>query len=66
MRLLINGEEKDHISAETVGELLSELNVRTGRVAVEVNMYVVKKTEYDSFRLKENDSVEIVNFVGGG
>ena len=46
-------------------ELLS-YNVRHSRVAVEVNLAIVRKAEYASFRLHEGDTVEIVNFVGGG
>jgi thiamine biosynthesis protein ThiS len=33
---------------------------------VEVNLGIVRKAEYGTFRLKEGDVVEIVSFVGGG
>jgi len=66
MRLKINGETKDNIGATTLEELLEELGVSSGRVAVEVNETIVKKTDYVTFRLKDGDMVEIVNFVGGG
>ncbi|MBI5634493.1 MAG: sulfur carrier protein ThiS [Nitrospirae bacterium] len=66
MKLKINGEDRDNISARTVQELLDELKVTVGRVAVEVNMVIVRRTEYAQFRLNDGDVVEIVNFVGGG
>jgi sulfur carrier protein len=66
MRLKINGEFVDNVRAETITELLDEMKVPSGRVAVEVNLAVIRKTEYGSFRLREGDAVEIVNFVGGG
>ena len=66
MRLTINGETVEEVKAETVDELLEELKFQTGRVAVEVNLAIVRKAEYASFRLHEGDTVEIVNFVGGG
>ena len=47
-------------------ELLNQLSVLPGRVAVEVNLSVVKKADYPSFALKDGDVIEIVNFVGGG
>jgi sulfur carrier protein len=47
-------------------ELLEELKITVGRVAVEVNMVIVRRTEYEQFRLNDGDVVEIVNFVGGG
>jgi thiamine biosynthesis protein ThiS len=66
MRLTINGEVIDTIRAATVQELLAELKIDSGRVAVEVNMTVVKRADYPQFRLNDNDTIEIVNFVGGG
>lgn len=66
MKLTINGETVDNIKAGTVSELLGELKIVQGRVAVEVNLSVIKKTEHETFRLKDGDIVEIVNFVGGG
>ncbi len=66
MRLRINGETVDNLKAATVGELLDELEIQSGRVAVEVNLQIVKKVDYSSFILKDGDAVEIVNFVGGG
>jgi sulfur carrier protein len=65
MRLIINGEFAESC-ADNVKELLEELNFLPGRVAVEVNLSVVKRADYVSFRLHEGDRVEIVNFVGGG
>ena len=65
MRLIINGDTIDS-NAGTVRELLDELKIEPGRVAVEVNLVIVKKAEYESYRLKDGDKVEIVNFVGGG
>ncbi|MBI5641442.1 MAG: sulfur carrier protein ThiS [Nitrospirae bacterium] len=66
MRLKINGENIDNLRAATIKELLGELKIETGRVAVEVNLAVVKKADFETFRLKDGDVVEIVNFVGGG
>jgi len=66
MRLTINGEIADAIRAATVQELLNELKIVPARVAVEVNLKVVRKAEYETYRLSDGDTVEIVNFVGGG
>ncbi len=66
MRLKINGKIVDDLKAVTITELLDEMKVHSGRVAVEVNLNVVKKADYDIFALKDGDTVEIVNFVGGG
>jgi sulfur carrier protein len=66
MRLFVNGETFESAGAETLTELLRELGIENGRVAVEVNMSIIKKAEYQTFRLKDGDRIEIVNFVGGG
>jgi sulfur carrier protein len=66
MRLKINGEDMDIRNAVTISELIGELKITPGRVAVEVNLSVIKRSEFDTFMLKDGDSVEIVNFVGGG
>jgi sulfur carrier protein len=65
MRLFVNGEDLE-TGAETVGGLMDELRIEPGRVAVEVNLKVIRKAEHRETRLNEGDRVEIVNFVGGG
>lgn len=65
MKIRVNGEEYG-TEQETVEGLLGELRIEPGRVAVEVNLGVVKKKEFDHVRLSEGDTVEIVYFVGGG
>ena len=66
MRLTINGEINENIRAATLTELLEELGIKSGRVAVEVNMKVIKRADHGSCELHDGDVVEIVNFVGGG
>ncbi len=66
MRLKINGESAKNLKAATIRALLEELKIDSGRVAVEVNLSIIKKVDYDHYTLNDGDSVEIVNFVGGG
>lgn len=65
MKLIINGNETE-TRAATISLLLEELHILPGRVAIEVNRSVIKKTEHPSYLLKDGDLIEIVNFVGGG
>ena len=46
--------------------LLERLNMRRGRVAVEINGEIVPRANYDATIVRAGDSVEIINFVGGG
>ena len=60
----VNDEEIQFDS--TIMELIISLDLRPGTCAVLVNGQIVKKEEWDSYYLKNNDYVEIVSFVGGG
>lgn len=66
MKLTINGSETDVTESLTVSGLLEELKIEPARVAVEVNLNIIKKANYQELFLKEGDTLEIVNFVGGG
>lgn len=65
MVLIVNGESME-TPASTLTELLKQLGIQQGKAAIEVNLSIIKKTEYNTFKLKEGDSIEIVHFVGGG
>lgn len=65
MKLKVNGINMN-VLATTVSELLEELNINPERVVVEVNLEIVKRDRFSEFKIKESDSIEIVNFVGGG
>ena len=66
MKLIVNGEFFETSNAGTITDLLNEINIVPGQVAVEVNLSIIRKADYSTFRLHEGDKVEIVNFVGGG
>jgi len=66
MTITLNGDKHELAAPLTVTELLSRLDIDARRVAVELNLTVVKKAAYDSSLIKHGDEVEIVNFVGGG
>jgi sulfur carrier protein len=66
MNITLNGEIKTVPDDVTVMGLLEFLKIQQQRVAVELNMEIVKKDRYSSTALKEGDSVEIVSFMGGG
>lgn len=50
----------------TVAELLASLEIDPRRVAVELNLVVLKRAAYATTVIQPGDSMEIVNFVGGG
>jgi len=66
MQIILNGSPFETGDGVTVSGLLLQLERVAGRVAVEVNLTVIRKGAYDTHRLGEGDQVEIVSFVGGG
>lgn len=61
----VNGEQLG-FDGKTVTELLTEKGYDPKRVAVELNLDILPKSQYESTVLKDGDSVEVVSFVGGG
>jgi len=49
-----------------IKELVEKLGIKAPNYAVAVGMEVIPKSEYDSYKIKDGDKVEIVTFVGGG
>jgi thiamine biosynthesis protein ThiS len=66
LTITLNGDPFDLSGPLTVTELLTSLGIDARRVAVEHNLVVLKRAAFDATLLSEGDSVEIVNFVGGG
>jgi thiamine biosynthesis protein ThiS len=66
MTIKLNGDRREIPGPLSVSALLQQLDIDARRVAVELNLAVVKKAAYDSSVINEGDEVEVVNFVGGG
>jgi sulfur carrier protein len=61
----LNGETRS-VPAGTVKELLESLEIDSKRVAVELNMEILPKADYETRTIADGDKIEIVHFVGGG
>jgi thiazole synthase len=66
MTLHINGESRSFPDGLTVATLVVQLGMKTDRVAVELNLEILPRSNWDSTHLKDGDKLEIVHFVGGG
>ncbi len=66
MTITLNGDPFELNAPMTVTQLLEQLEIDPGRVAVERNLTVLKRAAFDSTMVREGDQIEIVNFVGGG
>jgi thiamine biosynthesis protein ThiS len=68
MQILIrvNGEEHRTAVGQTLAGLFAELALDPQRVAVELNREIIRRPLWNAKVLGEGDSLEIVEFVGGG
>jgi len=66
LTIKLNGDPMDLAGPLTIAALLTQLDLDERRVAVEHNLVIVKRTVYDSVVVNDGDTVEVVNFVGGG
>jgi thiamine biosynthesis protein ThiS len=64
--ITLNGERFELDSPISVAALLAQLDIDPRRVAVEHNLNIIKRQTYSDTLIGEGDTLEIVNFVGGG
>jgi thiamine biosynthesis protein ThiS len=65
MKVFVNGELRE-VEISTLSELITALDLPVARIAIELNRDVVRRGDWDSTMLKDEDRIEIVHFVGGG
>ncbi|HTP06133.1 MAG TPA: sulfur carrier protein ThiS [Nitrospirota bacterium] len=66
MMITLNGERKTVPDGITVLGLLELLTVQQERVAVELNLEIVKKDKFGTTAIKDDDNLEVVSFMQGG
>ncbi len=66
MNISINKEMLHLPEKTTITGLLKKLDIERKYIAVEINMTIIPKSEFDKYQLKDNDKVEIIRAVGGG
>ena len=66
MTLIINGTKKIFEDDCTLDDIIISLDIKSKIMAAAVNMEIVKKTQWNTCVLKDNDELELLQFVGGG
>lgn len=66
MRIQLNGEALDLPDGLSVADLLERLALTGKRVAVELNLDIVPRSQHATTRLGAGDRVEVVHAIGGG
>lgn len=66
MRIQLNGESFELPDGQTVADLLVRLDLTGRRVAVELNLDIVPRSQHSETVLREGDTLEVVHAIGGG
>ncbi len=65
MEVLLNGEKYTVSAPCSITDLISLLQLQ-GKYAIEINQAIIPKSEYTTVAIRENDTIEIVQAIGGG
>ena len=66
IKIKINGKVKlidENLKIET---LISDLKIPIKKVAIELNREILDKKTLNKIKLRNNDKIEVVHFIGGG
>lgn len=66
MQIKVNGEIKELTEGSTMLDLIRLLGVEERVMASALNMEIVKQDAWGATKLKEGDTIELLDFVGGG
>ena len=66
IKIKINGKIKSINQDSNLSEVLKNLKIPLNKVAIELNEEIIDKKKIGKIKLKQNDIIEIVHFIGGG
>ena len=66
IKIKINGKIKTIIEDIKLLDLLKQHKIPLNKVAIELNKEILDKKKIYKLKLKKNDKIEIVHFIGGG
>ena len=66
MTVTVNGKEEQIVLEISILEFLTSKEIDPNAVVVEHNFNIIEKESLGSVMLQENDTLEVLKFVGGG
>ena len=66
IKIKINGNFSTINENISLSSFLKQLKIPLKKVAIELNQEIIDKNKTDKIKLKKNDKIEIVHFIGGG
>ena len=65
IKIKVNGKFKTVLNNSKLSDLLKNLKIPIKKVAIELNQEIIDKKRSNNIKLKKNDKIEIVHFIGG-
>ena len=66
IKIKLNGKDKQIAENYKIDKLIDDLKIPIKKVAIELNQEILDKKKLNKIKLKKNDKIEIVHFIGGG
>ena len=66
IKIRVNGKLFKIDQKTTLLEYIKKVKVPLKKVAIELNHEIIDKNAIGKIKLKKNDKIEIVHFIGGG
>ena len=66
IKIKLNGKNKSIDNGISLNVLINNLKIPINKVAIELNREIIDKKKIKKLKLKNNDIIEIVQFIGGG
>jgi thiamine biosynthesis protein ThiS len=66
IKIKLNGKIKTIDENFKIQNLIYKLKIPIKKVAIELNEEILDKKRLNKIKLKKNDKIEIVHFIGGG
>ena len=66
IKIKVNGKTRSISQTYKLLDLIKHLKIPMKKVAIELNKEIIDKKKVNKIKLKQNDKIEIVHFIGGG
>jgi thiamine biosynthesis protein ThiS len=66
IKISLNGKVKQIAENSKLQNLINDLKIPIQKVAIELNQEILDKKKLKKIKIKNNDKIEIVHFIGGG
>ena len=66
IKIKVNGKIRSISEKYKLSDLIKLLKIPMKKVAIELNEEIIDKKKVNKIKLKQNDKIEIVHFIGGG